>query len=401
VNAMNQNGFYQVDYSKLEIPEVKIGMLGYGFMGQVHSNAFIKVPYSFSNPVSRPVLLAICGRNQKKVEATARRFGYKEYCLDWQLLAKDPRIDIFDNCTPDDWHYLPSIVAMENGKHVICEKPLALKLEEAFQMAQKARETGVKTMCCYNYRFLPAVQLARQLIEQGILGKIYQFRAKYLQQQGHNPFEHIEKVWYAHGTQSGTLMGIGSHILDMAHFLVGEITAVSGLKKTYNQIRKDSSGKAHSISADECTIAILEFKNGAVGTIESSGVSTGRKNYQGWEINGSKGSIVFDLEDLNHLQVYSTDANPPEIRGFSNVLVTDSEHPLPINYLPSGHNQGWEYGHVHALHHFLDCVVNDKPVEPLGASFQDGYRVQVVIEAINQSSAKGKRVEIKEVGQDI
>ncbi len=395
---MDQKGFYQIDYSKSDLPEVKIGMLGYGFMGQVHSNAYIKVPFSFSDPVARPVLLAICGRNQKKVEDTARRFGYKEYCLDWQLLAKDPRIDIFNNCTPDDWHYLPSIVAMENGKHVICEKPLSLKLEEAFQMAQKARETGVKTMCCYNYRFLPAIRLARQLIEQGILGKIYQFRAKYLQQAGHNPFEHIEKVWYAHGTQSGTLMGIGSHIIDMAHFLIGEVTAVSGLKKTFNPTRMDHSGKTQEVSADECTIAILAFENGAVGTIESSGVSTGRKNHQGWEINGSKGSLIFDLEDLNHLQVYSTEVTRSEIRGFSNVLVTDSDHPLPVVYLPSGHNQGWEYGHIHALHHFLDCVVNDKTVEPLGATFEDGYKVQVIIEAINQSSASGKWVETKDIG---
>lgn len=395
---MNQNGFYQIDYSKPDFPEVKIGMVGYGFMGQIHSNAFIKIPFSFSDPVARPILLTMCGRNQKKVASTARRFGYKEYCLDWRLLAQDPRIDVFDNCTPDDSHYLPSMEALENGKHVICEKPLALKLEDAYQMAQKARKTGVKTMCCYNYRFLPAVRLARQLIEQGVLGKIYQFRAKYLQQPGHNPLEFIENVWYAHGTQSGVLLGIGCHILDMARFLVGDIAAVSGLKKTFSPIRKNHLGKTQPVNADECNITLLEFENGAIGTLESSGVSTGRKNQQEWEINGSKGSVVFDLEDLNHLQIYSTDVSPAAIQGFSHVLVTDSDHPSQVVYLPSGHIQGWEYGHVHALHHFLDCVVNDKPIEPLGATFEDGYRVQVIIEAINQSSETGRWVKISDIG---
>jgi len=395
---MVQNGFYQIDYSKRDLPEIGIGMLGYGFMGQIHSNAFIKIPFTFSDPAAFPVLIAMCGRYQKKVERIARRFGYQGYYLDWKLLVKDRRINIVDNCMPDDQHFEPSIEAMENGKHVICEKPLTLTLDDARQMVIKARDTEVKTMCCYSYRFLPAVRFTRQLIEQGVLGKIYQFRAKYLQQPGHDPNEVVENVWYAKGTRSGTLLGIGCHILDMARFLVGDIIAVSGLKKTFNTTRVNRSGKIIPVSADEGTIAILEFENGAIGTLESSGVSTGRKNQQGWEINGSKGSVVFDLEDLNHLQVFSTDIPIPEIQGFSNVSVTDPNHPLQVAYLPSGHNQGWEYGHVNALHHFMDCVVNNKPVEPFGATFEDGYRVQVLIEAINRSSASGKRVEIKDIG---
>lgn len=393
---MNLNGFYPIDYSKKDLPEIGIGVLGYGFMGQTHSNAFIKIPFTCAHPAAKPILIALAGRTSQKVEYTARRFGYQGYYLDWKLLAQDPRIDIFDNCTPDDQHFLPSMVAMENGKHVICEKPLTLKLDEAKQMVRKARETGVKTMCCYNYRFLPAVRLARQLIEQGVLGKIYHFRAKYLQQAGHDPNTPLEKVWYAHGTCSGTLLGIGCHILDMARFLVGEVTALSGLKKTFIPSRKNLNGEIFPVSTDEGTIALLEFNNGAIGTLESSGVCTGRKNQQGWEINGSKGSLVFDLEDLNHLQIYTTEGPISTIQGFSNVSVTDPIHPLQAVYLPSGHNQGWEYGHVNALHHFLDCVINHKPVEPYGATFEDGYQVQILIEAINLSAKTGKRVEIKD-----
>jgi len=373
---------------------VGIGMIGYGFMGTVHSNAYVKIPWSFPSPAAVPELAVACGRNAQKTEDLARRFGYASWCTDWRELVGDPRVKIVDVCTPDNEHHAPSVAAAQAGKHVICEKPQAMTVEDARAMAAAASRAGVKSMLCHNYRFIPAVRLARELIDKGMLGTIYELRAVYLQEVGHDPAAPLEDCWYASGTKSGVLLGIGSHIIDMARFLAGEITTVSGLVKTWNTSRRTRAGKAESVTADEANVALVEFASGAVGTLESSGVATGRKNFQGWEVNGSRGSLVFDLEDPNHLQVYSDQA-AREIQGFANVTVTDPGHPLRIQYLPPGHNAGWEYGHVHALHHFVDCVAQDKPVAPYGATFEDGYRVQLIMQSIRESSASGRRITLQ------
>jgi len=387
-------GMTKLDGSPTAEPSVGIGMIGYGFMGKVHSNAYVKIPFSFPSPAAFPRLVALCGRNGQKAADTARRFGYAGWCSDWRELVADPAVGIVDVCTPDSEHCAPSIAAAEHGKHVICEKPLAMSVADAKAMAAAAKKAGVKSMLCHNYRFIPAVRLARDLIDTGAVGRIYHFRAVYLQEVGHDPAAPLEDCWYASGTKSGVLLGIGSHIIDMARFLVGEITTVNGLVSTWNPSRKTRAGGTETVAADEGNVAIVQFEGGAVGTLESSGVATGRKNFQGWEINGSRGSLVFDLEDPNHLQVYSDQA-AKEIRGFAAVTVTDPGHPLRVQYLPPGHNAGWEYGHVHALHHFLDCVVHDKPVSPYGATFEDGYRVQAVMQAIRDSSASGRRIALQ------
>ena len=399
---MPRKGFILIDYSALPVRRVGIGMLGYGFMGKVHSNAFLKIPYSFNNPPAWPVLVAMCGRDEAKVADVASRFGYRGTYTDWKRLVADPDVEIFDNCTPDALHAKPSIAAAAAGKHVICEKPLAMTVKDAAAMVEAVEKAGVKHMTCFNYRFLPAVRLARQLIDQGALGKIYHFRGCYLQEPGHNPEAPLEDCWYTSGTCSGILLGIGSHIIDMSRFLIGEIASVSGMVRTWNATRVDKSGATQSVTADEGNLALVEFANGATGTLESSGVATGRKNQHTWEINGSKASLRWDLEDPNHLWVYSDEATPPgttsglrQVRGFASVSVTDASHPLQTVYLPTGHNAGWEYGHVHALHHFVDCVVNDRPVAPYGATFEDGYRCQVIMDAVVRSSQTGRRIVLK------
>jgi predicted dehydrogenase len=309
--------------------------------------------------------------------------------------VKDPAIEIIDNVTPDDRHRAPSVAAARAGKHIICEKPLAMTVRDAAAMRDAVAEAGVKNLCCFNYRFFPAIRLAKELIDKGALGKIYHFRGRYLQEPGHNPDAPLEDAWYASGTKSGILLGIGSHIIDMSRFLLGEIVGLSGLVRTYNTTRVSRAGQPETVTADEGSVTLVEFANGATGTLESSGVATGHRNQHAWEINGASGSLAWDLEDPNHLQVFIDGAPLPEVRGFTNVSVTDPDHPLQTRYLPVGHNAGWEYGHVHALHHFLDCVANDKPVAPYGATFEDGYRCQVIMDAIVRSSRSGRRIDLR------
>jgi predicted dehydrogenase len=393
-DGVARRGFIAVDYQALAGPRLGIGMLGHGFMGRVHSNAYLKIPYSFDPPAAYPDLIAMCGRDAARVANLAARMRYRGYYTDWKRLLKDPDVEVLDNCTPDDRHRAPSVAAAQAGKHVICEKPLAMTVRDAAAMLDAATRAGVKHMTCFNYRFIPAVRLARDLLGRDVIGRVYQFRGRYLQEPGHDPAAPLEEVWYASGTRSGILLGIGSHVVDMARFLLGEITSVSGLLRTWNTARTSRAGGLETVSADEANVAVVEFANGAVGMLESSGVATGHKNQHTWEINGSQGSIAWDLEDPNHLFVYSEAAPAPDVRGFASVSVTTGDHPLQTVYLPPGHNAGWEYGHVHALHHFLDCVANDKTVAPDGATFEDGYRVQVVMDALMRSSRSGRRINL-------
>lgn len=394
---MNFEGFQKSDPKKLKVPKIGIGMLGYGFMGKAHTNAYKKISYmSWAwPPPAIPHLVAICGRTKDKVEEAALKFGYDGYYTDWNKLIKDPRIEIFDNCSPDNMHCEPSIAAAKEGKNVICEKPLAMTVKDAERMLLAVKKAEVKNMCTHNYRFIPAVRLAREIIEKGYIGDIYEFRGKYLQLYGADPSEQIENVWYATGTKSGVMLGIGSHVIDMARFLAGEILSVYGMQKVFNKSRLNKSGRHEDVKADESNTAVLEFKSGAVGTIESSCINAGRKNQHTWEIYGSKGSMHWDLEDLNHLYVNLTKTSIKQISGFTKVNVTDPDHPFSDMLWPPGHNMGWESGHLNAILHFVDAVVNNKPIEPYGATFYDGYVIQVVMDAIKKSSISGKKIKIE------
>jgi predicted dehydrogenase len=384
----------ELDCSVLNSPAIGVGVIGYGFMGKVHSNAYIKIPYTYDKPAAYPNLIGMSGRSEKALVDTARRFGFRYTCTDYNELVSDPDVQIVDNCTPDNLHAAPSIAAVRAGKHIICEKPLAMTVDDARKMRDEAAASGVKHMLCHNYRFMPAVRLAKKLIEDGELGDLYQFRGVYLQEVGHDPAEKLENVWYAAGTRSGILLGIGCHVVDMARYLMGEMKTVTGMARTFNTTRRSSGGGKERVTADEVNGALVEFESGAAGTIESAGVSTGRKNQLCWEVNGSRGSIRFDLEDLNHLHVCLDKAPVEEVRGFTNVSVTDFNHPLQSMILPPGHNTGWEYGHVHALHHFIGCVVGDRDVAPYAATFEDGYRIQVIMDALLQSAASSRTVEL-------
>ena len=236
--------------------EVKIGMLGYGFMGKCHTNAYKKIPYIYSAANVMPRLLIICGRNEENVKREAARYGYEEYCTDWNELVNDDRIDIFDNCGPDHYHPEPCIAALKNGKNVICEKPMALSLDDAKRMRDEANLAKGKAMCVFNYRFMPAVRFAKDLIAEGKIGKIYHIRVNYLQMAGHDPSIPPDEVWYSGRSHSGIIQGIGSHAIDQCRFLLGEIKSVSALVRTFNEERAiPTIGCKDAVADDQQAVA--------------------------------------------------------------------------------------------------------------------------------------------------
>ena len=380
-----------------EAPEIGVGMLGYAFMGKAHGNAYKKIPYMMYPPPAIPRLVAVCGRNQEAVAEAARRYGYEGYYTDWRKMLEDDRIQLFDNVGPNNMHAEPCIAAAQAGKHVFCEKPLARTAEEARRMLDAVTRAGIKHMVAFNYRFVPAIRQARNLIESGALGQIYHYRAVYLQEwiMAHHD---TPKIWRLdkNVAGSGALGDLGAHIIDLGRFLVGEMKSVSAMTRTFIDERPLSDGSGTGkVDVDDAFVAAVEFENGAIGTLEATRFASGRKNYEVLEINGEKGSIRFNLERMNELEVFWVGEEPKETQGFHDVLVTEAYHPWWENWWPHGHIIGWEHTFVHELTYFLDCIVNDKEVAPYGATFEDGYRAAVICDAIFESAATKKQVEIE------
>ncbi len=394
-----QTGFTTMAAAKAEgeAPEVGVGMLGYAFMGKAHSNGYKKISYMMYPPPAVPKLIAICGRDEEAVAEAARRYGYSGYYTDWHEMLEDDRVQLFDNGGPNNAHAEPCIAAAQAGKHIFCEKPLARTSEEAKQMLDAVTQAGVKHMVAFNYRFVPAIRLARNLIDSGALGQIYHFRAMYLQ-EWIMPHYNEAKIWRLDKkvAGSGAIGDLGAHIIDLGRFLVGEMKSVSAMTKTFIDERPlpDGSGTG-KVDVDDAFVAAVEFENGAIGTLEATRFGGGRKNYEVLEINGEKGSIHFNLERLNELQVFWVDEEPKETQGFHNVMVTEGHHPWIDYWWPHGHIIGWEHTFVHELTHLLDCIANDKDVAPYGATFEDGYRAAAVCDAISESAAAKKQVDIK------
>ena len=379
-----------------DIPTLGVGMLGYAFMGKAHSNALKKLPYMVYPPPAIPRLVAIAGRNEEGVSEAAKRYGYERYYLDWHKMLEDDSVQVFDNGGPNHLHAEPCIAAAEAGKHILCEKPLARTAEEAKSMLDAVEKADIKHMVAFNYRFVPALALAHDLIVGGRLGRIYHFRAVYLQEWIMSP--EFPYVWRLDKSKagSGALGDLGSHVIDLARWLVGEPTRIMGMTRTFIEERplEDGSGVG-KVDVDDAFSALLEFDNGAMGTLEASRFSMGRKNHQVIEINGENGTIEFNLERLNELNVYWKDDSPASTQGYHNVLVTEPEHPYMSHWWPQGHIIGWEHTFVHEFSHFFDAIVNNKPVDPVGATFLDGYKNAVICDAILQSAESGHIVDVK------
>ena len=362
------------------IQEIGVGMLGYAFMGKAHSNALRKIAYITWPPPLEPRLVSIAGRDERAVSEAAQRYGFARWTTDWRELVADPEVQLFDNLGPNSLHAEPTIAAAEAGKHVVCEKPLGRDAAESHEIWSRVAATGVKHMCAFNYRFVPAVRLARELIEAGEMGEIRHFRGRYLQDWGDTDAE----VWRFDPAVagSGALGDLAAHVVDLARYLVGEVAAVSGFLRTFVPDR----------GVDDAVEATVEFESGAVGTLEATRLALGRRNAFQWEINGTKGSLYFDMERLNELHVFTADGH--RARGFKTVLVSEADHPFWEHWWPPGHIVGWGDTFVHELHHFLAAIAADTDVGPHGATFEDGYRAAEVCDAIVRSGTSGRRAEV-------
>ena len=395
---MSEQSFTSMAGAKAQqqAPEIGIGMLGYAFMGKAHTNAFKKIPYMMYPPPAMPKLVAICGRNEDAVSEAARRYGYEGYYTDWRKMIEDDRIQLFDNGGPNDAHAEPCILAAQAGKHIFCEKPLARNAEESKTMLDAVQKAGVKHMVAFNYRFVPAIVQAKQLIASGALGRIYHFRAHYLQ-EWIMPHYNTPMIWRLRKANagSGALGDLGAHIIDLGRFLIGEMKSVSAMTRTFTTERPEADGSMGTVDVDDAFVACVEFENGAIGTLEATRYAGGHKNSNCFEINGEHGTIRFNLERMNELDVFWVGTKPKETQGFTNVLISEGYHPYWENWWPHGHIIGWEHTFVHELAHFLDCIVNDKEVATHGATFVDGYRAAVICDAILESASTKRQVDIQ------
>ncbi|MFY0762421.1 Gfo/Idh/MocA family oxidoreductase [Metabacillus dongyingensis] len=380
-------------------------MVGYKFMGKAHSHAYRDVSFYFDTKVE-PVLQAICGRDEEGVKEAAAKMGWLSYETDWRTLIKRDDIDLIDIVTPNNSHAEIAIAAAEAGKHVYCEKPLAMTLEQSKRMLEAVEKSNVIHMINHNYRFAPAIQLAKKLIESGRLGKIYHIRATYLQDWIMDP--QFPLVWrLSKGVcGSGAHGDLAAHIIDLARFLVGEFKEVNGIMETFIKQRpivEDSSGlsgkatsdKVGDVDVDDASVFIARFESGAIGTFEATRFAGGNRNGNRFEINGEKGSIRWDAENMNNLQLYFDD-DEPGLQGFRTINCTEEMHSYAGAYWPAAHIIGYEHTFINLMVELLNGV--DKGFSP-SPNFVDGVRNQAVLEAVEQSSHTKQWVSISDLLQ--
>ncbi|MGC5077093.1 Gfo/Idh/MocA family protein [Agrococcus sp. DT81.2] len=375
---------------------LRVAMIGYGFMGAAHSVGWRQAPHVFSLP-DEVEMAVVVGRNAEAVADAASRWGWQESATDWrEVIARDD-IDIVDIVTPGDSHAEIAIAALEAGKHVLCEKPLANTVEEAEAMADaasRAAARGVRSMVGFTYRRVPAVTFLRDLIAQGAVGRIAQVRAAYRQDWLVDPEMPLAWRLQKEHAGSGALGDIGAHIIDMTQFVTGlEVTAVSGVIDTIVKQRPlQGSGSGLSgtateglgdVTVDDIALFSGRLSTGALVSFEASRFATGRKNDLSIEVSGDKGALRFDLEDLNTLWFYDRTA-PETTQGFTRILVTEPQHPYVSAWWPAGHMLGYEHGFSHQVVDLVTAIAEGAATHP---SFAEGLSVQRVLAAVEESSA--------------
>jgi predicted dehydrogenase len=373
-----------------------VGLIGYAFMGAAHSQAWRTAPHFFDLPL-RPELTVLAGRDAARVAEAAGKLGWSSTETDWHRVIEREDVDLVDVCTPGNTHAEIAIAALEAGKHVLCEKPLANSVAEAEAMADaaaKAAARGVRSMVGFTYRRVPAIGLARTLVADGRLGDIRHVRAQYLQDWIADPQAPMSWRLEKDKAGSGALGDIGAHIVDLTQYITGQtLTGVSALLETFVKERPlpTETGKlggvggteTGTVTVDDAAVFLGRFTGGALATFEATRFALGRKNAIRIEINGSAGSLAFDFEDMNVLQFFDG-TEPPEVAGFRRILVTEPEHPYVSAWWPAGHGLGYEHGFTHQVVDLVTAIAKGENPAP---SFADGLQVQRVLEAVERSAA--------------
>ncbi|ETT63111.1 oxidoreductase domain-containing protein [Paenibacillus sp. FSL R7-277] len=384
--------------------QLRIGMIGYKFMGKAHSNAYRSLPMFFPKAV-KPHMSVICGRNEEAVTEAAAQLGWSESVTDWKELIARSDIDLVDINAPSNAHKEIALAAAAAGKHIFCEKPLALNLEDSREMLEAAEKAGIAHMIGFNYRFSPAVRLAKRLIESGRLGTIYHFRAWFLQDWILDP--EFPLVWRLQKeiAGSGSHGDLGAHLIDLAHFLVGDVEEVIGMSETFVKERPLAtemtglSAKAGKdaprgpVTVDDATLFLARFSSGALGSFEATRFAAGHRSTNSFEINGSLGSVKFDFERMNELEVYLT-SDDEDVQGFRRVLATDPSHDYAEAWWPPGHTIGFEHTFIHEMLELSNAIEEGRQPEP---NFNDGVKCQAVLEAVERSIEQRRWVPISEM----
>ncbi len=379
--------------------QIRIGLIGYQFMGKAHSNAYLNVA-KFFNLDAVPVMQAVCGRNLMAVKAFASRWGWASYQTDYRKLVARRDIDLVDICTPNSSHYEIAMAAAAARKHIACEKPLAMNTAEATEMLKAVKKARVRHMVWFNYRRCPAIALAKRMIDEGRIGKVFHVRAVYLQDWIIDPKFPLAWRLKKDVAGSGAHGDLNAHLIDLARYLAGEITEVVGMANTFIKSRPvESAGGGLSgmagkgkgkVTVDDTVLFLARFADGAVGSFEGTRFAAGRKNYNRIEINGSKGSLAFLFEKMNELQFFSR-AEPAHMQGFKTILATEPVHPYMEAWWPPGHIIGYEHTFVNQARDLLGGIAANKPLKP---DFSDGLACQKVLDAVMESVEKKAWVKI-------
>jgi predicted dehydrogenase len=384
--------------------QLRVAIIGTNFMGKAHSNGWLQAA-KFFDPELTPVLQVACGRNAETLQAFAQRWGWRHTETDWRQAVQRDDVDVVDISLPQHLHHDVAVAAAQAGKHIFCEKPMVLTLPEAEAMLAAAEKAGVKHYLNHNYRRTPAVALAKRLIDEGRIGRIFHWRGAYQQDWIVDP--DFPLTWHLKKETAGTGPhgDLNSHSVDLAHYLVGDIRSVSCLLARFITERPLPGANAATFSAGEtsagpremgqvtvedASLMQVEFVNGAVGSFEATRFAPGRKNHHTFEIYGSEGSLLFDLERLNELQFYSRQ-DPAEAQGFRTIIATEPIHPYMAHWWPPGHIIGYEHSFVHGAVDFIRAIARDEPIAP---NFNDGVKCIRVLDAGVRSAASGARVQL-------
>jgi predicted dehydrogenase len=371
---------------------IGIGMIGYKFMGKAHSNAWRQAPQFFDSPL-KPTLKIVCGRELAKVEKMASRWGWEKATTDWREVIDSPDVRIVDICSPNNTHHEIALAAIAAGKIVACEKPLAMNGAEAREMAAAARQSGNINTVWFNYRRVPAIAFAKQLIDEGRIGRVYHFRGLYLQDWTLDPG--VPLVWRMDKSVagSGVTGDLLSHIVDISHFLVDQrITSVAGTSRVFVGERDRPEGGKTKVEIEDAAIFVCRYSGGAIGHFEATRFANGRKNANTFEVNGEFGSLYFNLEDMSRLWYFDS-RDPKHVQGWREISVWEECHPYMKNWWVPGCAIGYEHTFTNQAADLLAAIAENKPMKP---DFDDGLQNQLLLDAVMEACESDRWIQVPE-----